>query len=52
MTRAVRRLDQAAMIATLLCPVFLLHARVVAAALIGIVAASFLCRSALERDWS
>jgi O-antigen ligase len=49
--RIAARLDQAALIATLLCPLFLLHARVVAEALISIVAILFLVRSALQRDW-
>lgn len=44
-------LDRVAITATLLSPLFLLHARVVAEALFGIVAVLFLVRSLLDRDW-
>ena len=44
-------LDRAAITATLLSPVFLLHARAVAEVLIAVVAFTFLLRSALVRDW-
>jgi O-antigen ligase len=46
------RLDGLALIATLLCPLFLLHGRVIAEALISVVAVCFLLRSAIDRDWA
>ncbi len=49
--RAAGRLDGLAIVAVLLCPVFLLHGRAIAEGLIGLTAACFLVRSALERDW-
>jgi O-antigen ligase len=48
----LKYLDRVALIATLLCPLFLLHARVVAEGLISLTAICFLIRSVLERDWS
>ncbi len=48
---AIRRLDRLGAGAVLLCPLFLLHGRGVAEALIDLVAASFLLRSALAADW-
>jgi O-antigen ligase len=45
-------LDRVAIAATLACPIFLLHARVVAEILIATVAICFLASSALTRDWA
>ena len=47
----VRWLDRLAAGCVLLCPVFLLHGRLVADVLVVIVAVSFLVRSVVERDW-
>jgi O-antigen ligase len=44
-------LDGLGLIATLLCPVFLLHGRAVAEVLIGVVGVCFLMRSAIDRNW-
>ena len=48
---ALMLLERVALCSVLLCPVFLLHGRIVAEALIGIVGLCFLCRSALQPDW-
>ncbi len=45
-------LDRLALVATLACPILLLHGRGAAEALIGLVAASFLLASAGLGDWS
>ncbi len=47
----IRWLDRLGLAATLLCPVFLLHGRGVAEAMIDITAGAFLVRSTLIRDW-
>ncbi len=47
----VRLLDRARPGCVLLCPLFLLHGRLVADVLLAIVAVAFLARSALARDW-
>ena len=44
-------LERAALAATLLCPVFLVHGRGPAEAMIDLVALAFLLRSTLSRDW-
>jgi O-antigen ligase len=46
-----RLLDRTGMAAVLLCPLFLLHGRGIADALISLVALLFLLRSALAREW-
>ncbi len=48
----MRLLDRAGLAATLLCPLFLLHGRGFADAMIGATASLFLLRSALARDWA
>ncbi len=48
---AIRQLDRLGAGLALLCPLFLLHGRGVAEALVDLVAASFLLRSALAADW-
>jgi O-antigen ligase len=48
----VRRLEQAALVATLLTPPFLLHAFVLAEATIALTGLLFLVRSGLVRDWA
>lgn len=45
-------LDRLAVTCVLLCPVFLLHGRLVADILVITVAVSFVLRSALARDWA
>ncbi len=45
-------LDRAALAATLLLPLFLLHGRGIAEALVILVAGTFLARSAVARDWA
>jgi O-antigen ligase len=45
-------LDRAGIGLTLIAPLFLLHGRALAEIVIGLIAALFLVRSALERDWS
>ena len=52
MTRRLVLLDRAGLAATLLVPVFLTHGRGLAEAAIDGVAALFVVRSALVRDWS
>ncbi len=49
---AIRQLDRLGAGAVLLCPLFLLHGRGVAEALVDLVAVSFLVRSALASDWN
>ncbi len=49
--RVLRWLDRAALAATLLCPVFLVHGRGPAEVMIDVVAVAFLLRSTLLRDW-
>ncbi|MCJ1296555.1 hypothetical protein MMC34_008121, partial [Xylographa carneopallida] len=49
---AIRLLDRLGAVAVLLCPLFLLHGRGVAEALIDVVALAFLLRSAAAADWS
>ena len=48
----IRWLDRAGLGATLLLPLFLLHGRGIAEALVVMVAAAFLARSAAARDWA
>lgn len=48
----MRWLDRLGLAATLLCPIFLVHGRGLAEAMIDITAVAFLLRSALIRDWS
>jgi O-antigen ligase len=48
----LRWLDRLGLSATLLCPIFLVHGRGVAEAMIDITAVAFLCHSALSRDWA
>ncbi len=48
---ALRRLDRAALIATLLTVPTLLHAHAFAEAAMGVASACFLVRSVLTRDW-
>ena len=48
---AIRQSDRLGAGAVLLCPLFLLHGRGVAEALIAVVGAAFLARSAQARDW-
>ncbi len=50
-TTAIRWLDRLGAGAALLCPLFLLHGRGVAEALIDAAASTFLLRSALSADW-
>lgn len=47
----IRWLDRAALAATLLLPVFVMHGRAIAEALIAVVDLCFLARSALAGDW-
>ncbi len=47
----LRSLDRLALVTTLLCPIFLVHGRGAAEAMIDITAIAFLLRSALTRDW-
>ena len=48
----MRALDWTAAACVLLCPVFLLHGRVVADALMVVTSLCFVARSALARDWA
>ena len=48
----IRLLDRAGLGATLLLPVFLLHGRGIAEALVILVALAFVVRSAVARDWA
>ena len=48
---AVRLLDRACVAAILLCPLFLLHGRGIAEALIDSIAVGFLLRSGIVGDW-
>lgn len=48
---AIRLLDRLCLIAALLCPVFLVHGRGVAEAMIDVTAIGFLLRSAIGHDW-
>ncbi len=47
-----RLLDRAGLVATLLLPVFLMHGRGIAEALIVLIGLGFLARSMLTRDWT
>lgn len=47
----IRTLDRVALVATLACPIFLLHGRGIAEAMIDATALAFLTRSALAGDW-
>ncbi len=49
---ALRLLDLLAATCVLLCPLFLLHGRLIADILVITVATSFLARSTLARDWA
>ena len=48
----MKLLDRVAVICVLLCPLFLLHGRLIADVLLITVAACFLLRSVLARDWA
>lgn len=48
----IRWLDHLGLGATLLCPIFLVHGRGLAEAMIDITAVAFLLRSTLVRDWN
>ncbi len=50
--RMLRLLDRTALAATLVLPLFFMHGRGIAEALIGIIDVAFLARCALARDWS
>ncbi len=46
------RIDRAGALLALILPLFLLHGRGIAEAVVGMIGALFLVRSALSRDWS
>lgn len=48
---AIRLLDRLCLVTALLCPVFLVHGRGIAEAMIDITATGFLLRSAISHDW-
>ena len=48
---AIRLLDRLCLVTALLCPIFLVHGRGIAEAMIDITAAGFLLRSAVGNDW-
>ena len=48
----MKALDRVAMVCVLLCPVFLLHGRLIADVLIVTTSVCFVARSALARDWA
>lgn len=50
--RSPALLDRAGLIVTLLLPVFLLHGRGLAEAMVAVASATFLARSAAMRDWA
>ena len=47
----IRWLDRLGLATTLLCPIFLVHGRGAAEAMIDVTGVAFLCRSALTREW-
>jgi O-antigen ligase len=47
-----RWLDRAAIAATLMLPIFVMHGRAVAEMLIGVINVAFIARSAVSRDWA